>query len=840
MTASTAQKASARPSAPATSTVPVIPATVKDADATTQIMHTLRHFHLGNPSVQDDVERVGSDYLPALLEPYRDVSRLRYDYPLFLFPAEQSQANPGPDDLAKPLGECLSENVRAFAPGDEAARILKDNLPWIERALREKLADTEGPVEASPLFAEAVQALQAHLKLDKENAGRLQADLDKLLESIPEGGQLLAYGHYPAIHLLIHSIRSRVIPRHGQFRALIKQHIRDLKVLLEVDWSKSPESKAPESMRDAVGAASNYFDTSALSRVMDHSHGSVVMSAERRERIEGAIAALEAYQHSNTLVRFIHSGDMSEAWLKETPGFEAVNDADPCAAATTLFDEEAERLARVFAAVRIAELEIAGIYDKAIHDPFFANFNWETFSRDELLLVPAVIALEPANHVAGAGMPSFSRLLSSGRPVQIFVRVQAHNNPGANADEDPFQNYRTELGYLGISHRQAVVSQASAARHTHLLQRYADALDATRTSLHLINIGLRPTGQDLGLNAWLVAGAALEGRVHPFFSINPAAGDAFAERMDFSGNPQPERDWPLHPFKYMDDTGLPVDSELAFTFADYALLIPRLHHHFAVVPGECDSDDLVPVAEFMQLPEEEVHKHIPFIWAVAPGNVLHRVVISRALVQACRDRLNFWHSLQEMAGVKNRYVDLAVEKTRAEAQAEARAEIERIKADYEQELERIRSETAAEVMGRLTDALMNIDLSSVAPRGMPAAVAAYPGAAKIEDVPSVTEPGAAVETAAESEEDEDIGGYEAPWVDSPLCTTCNDCLEINPLMFVYDESNQAYIADLSAGTYKQMVEAAEICPSKCIHPGKPWDPSEPNLDALIERAKPFN
>lgn len=63
---------------------------------------------------------------------------------------------------------------------------------------------------------------------------------------------------------------------------------------------------------------------------------------------------------------------------------------------------------------------------------------------------------------------------------------------------------------------------------------------------------------------------------------------------------------------------------------------------------------------------------------------------------------------------------------------------------------------------------------------------------------------------------------------------------MNPLMFVYNESNQAYIADLSAGTYKQMVEAAEICPSNCIHPGKPWDDSEADLDDLLERAQPYN
>jgi len=59
-------------------------------------------------------------------------------------------------------------------------------------------------------------------------------------------------------------------------------------------------------------------------------------------------------------------------------------------------------------------------------------------------------------------------------------------------------------------------------------------------------------------------------------------------------------------------------------------------------------------------------------------------------------------------------------------------------------------------------------------------------------------------------------------------------------MFVYNDTNQAIIADVNSGTYLQMVEAAEICPSRCIHPGKPWDQSESGLEELITRAQPFN
>jgi hypothetical protein len=37
-------------------------------------------------------------------------------------------------------------------------------------------------------------------------------------------------------------------------------------------------------------------------------------------------------------------------------------------------------------------------------------------------------------------------------------------------------------------------------------------------------------------------------------------------------------------------------------------------------------------------------------------------------------------------------------------------------------------------------------------------------------------------------------------------------------MFAYDDNKQAYITDLKAGTYRQLVEAAESCQVSVIHP----------------------
>jgi hypothetical protein len=48
-----------------------------------------------------------------------------------------------------------------------------------------------------------------------------------------------------------------------------------------------------------------------------------------------------------------------------------------------------------------------------------------------------------------------------------------------------------------------------------------------------------------------------------------------------------------------------------------------------------------------------------------------------------------------------------------------------------------------------------------------------------------------------------------PWITSVLCTSCNECTNLNPLLFGYNANKQAIIKDPAAGTYAQLVIAAE-------------------------------
>lgn len=105
------------------------------------------------------------------------------------------------------------------------------------------------------------------------------------------------------------------------------------------------------------------------------------------------------------------------------------------------------------------------------------------------------------------------------------------------------------------------------------------------------------------------------------------------------------------------------------------------------------------------------------------------------------------------------------------------------------------------------------------------------------ETPAPPPPPAAVPAAPEPEKA--APASDAAYIETPRCTTCEECVKINSRMFVYDANKQAYIADPRAGSYRELVEAAESCQVSIIHPGKPLDADEPGLAELVERARPF-
>lgn len=310
-------------------------------------------------------------------------------------------------------------------------------------------------------------------------------------------------------------------------------------------------------------------------------------------------------------------------------------------------------------------------------------------------------------------------------------------------------------------------------------------------------------GKRLDVAPYLRAAAAVDARAFPCFFNDPNAGSDWASRFSLDGNPQAGTDWSSHLLQYEDSEHQRASEDIAFTFVDFVASDRRYAENFACVPQARWNSDMISVDKFLGLDADAVATKVPYIWMIDESNSLHRVVVEDRLIDAARRCRDLWHGLQERGRVNN---------------SDARTQLTEAKETREQEKERLLAEKSGQT-GHGPERPVSSALEEAAVTDQVIAP------------PETTE--AATPETADLPPDE-------PYIEVSRCTTCNECTEINNKMFVYNENMQAYIADPDAGSYRQLVEAAESCQVCIIHPGLPRDPNEPNLDELIARAESFN
>lgn len=784
-------------------------------------------------------EPLGSPFLPAALWPYRDAEKLRTDYPLLLLPESSDRA-------VQPFGEALSQLLAGLHAQGRPARVLTDNLLRLERLVRRHVHNVNGPVSALSLLRDLGDPLAVELELGQSNAEALHADLEAMLGALPDDSAILNLTRDTDLFLLRHVANRELTLKRRTFRLEVEARLRELARLLEIEGYKAPEAQTAEAVSHSMGDES-LVDANALVELLGKTRGSASMALARRRRLEHCTDVLHQYLEAESELVLLLGREPFAGELSRLPGVETRRVDDPIKQASQAFDEHVDHFLELFRALRVARLELekpGGGYVPEQHDAWLASLDWQALTREELGILPWVVAVDDATRVASQDLPNLARLLLSGKPVHVLTRVQPAESPGATPGDD-LSSFRLELGYFAISLREALVVQSMAATAEHLYHSLVRAADATRTSLLLVTQGPE-SGTAGGLGYWLEMHAALESRAHPLFVYDPEGGATWARRVDFSSNPSPELDWSVYSLDCTTNEGPTQTISQPFTFADFALLNAGFEKHFILVPEACSGDaGLVDVETYLGTPSADESNFVPFIWGVDSSGKVRQLAITRRLALACWDRLSFWRTLQELAGVRNEYTDAAVARVRKQADERAVEERQRLAAEHAAELERVRQSAAAEVMQKLAAALLDVDPNSLVGAG-----AATPRAAPSQEeppTPPATSPAPTTEEPASPQDalgaenaSQDSLEFDDPWIDSALCTSCNDCMNINPLLFVYDENKQARIGDVESGTYAQLVKAAKQCPARCIHPGKPRDPDEPGLQELIGEAEPFN
>jgi pyruvate-ferredoxin/flavodoxin oxidoreductase len=352
---------------------------------------------------------------------------------------------------------------------------------------------------------------------------------------------------------------------------------------------------------------------------------------------------------------------------------------------------------------------------------------------------------------------------------------------------------------------------------------------------------------------------ALESRAFPFITYDPDAGATLADCLSLDGNPALDAAWPTYTLEFKDDGGKAQKMELPLTVADWAATEGRFKKQFKKLPEESWNEDHVPFAEYLELSAEDRDGKTPFIHVVNAKGKLGRLGVSDEIVHLATERQQFWNLLREMAGL--RVSDSARDVVTREMETEFEAKLSALRADYEARIANLQATYPVQVARRMAEALLRGDhnrtvaeILATAPAvtgALAADLAAMPGASEPvpapksapvvagSGAPSVAAAVAAAPAAggvAVAESDELV--MEA-YIESPRCTTCNECTNLNNKLFAYNADKQAYIKDAKAGTFQQLVTAAERCPVSIIHPGTPLNPKEKDLAKWVERAKRF-
>jgi hypothetical protein len=512
-----------------------------------------------------------------------------------------------------------------------------------------------------------------------------------------------------------------------------------------------------------------------MSRLLADSTVNVPMPESRRRRVRGLLLTLRAQ-------RFYSPASDGEKGINVGEPYHFV--FEKCSDALAAYRERLQKMVELAKAIAVARLEIEGEYSEARHDAFFEEFGDNGLDPEDLAVFPDYLICLRAADLAASESDLILQAFVAGMPAKIVVQTDDLLEQSPIASEYIFSGLRSrQLVSTSIGFGAYYVLQSSSSSLFRLRNQILRGISYPGPTLFSIFSG----ASGAGVPPYLTAAAAAESRAFPAFTYDPSAGPDWASRFSLYANSQIDLDWPQQRLDYEDEEQQLVSETLAFTLADFAACDPRCAKHFARVPRAKWTADLVPVSDFLAREPNDLVEKVPCLLMVDSDNCLQKVIVDNKLVREARRCAEAWRSLQELGGVHNSHAALLVERERKAWAEQARP-----------------ATAQEESLGGATPGT---------PAEAPAALAA-------------------AEAATERPSDD-------PFIETARCTSCNECTQINDKMFGYDANKQASIINPDAGTYRQLVEAAESCQVSIIHPGKPRNPNEPGLDELIKRAESF-
>jgi len=664
----------------------------------------------------------------------------------------------------------------------------------------------------------------------EEGIGALETillDKNAYLSLASGDGACMGCSEKTVIHIFTATVEALMQPRIKKLVAYLDELIQKLEKHIQLKLSQNMDVSDSEAMHEILDETRDSDLTLAdIASKLQKTQGSKPVDQDWLKRVTQLIAKLKDLKwrycegttgKGRSKLGFINATGCTSVWGSTYPfnpyPFPWANHLfqDSTSMAMGVFEGHMVKMAEGFKAIRMAELELEEKFNPAEHDEFFTYFNWKQFSDEEFLLCPPVVAVGGDGAMYDIGFQNLSRTMMSGKPIKaIILDTQVYSNTGGQACTSGFtgqisdmaqygnaiqgkQEVRKEIGLIGMAHRTTYVLQSVISNSNHMIEGFIQGLMSKRPALFNLYTTCMPehgVGDDMGA---VQAKMAVESRAYPLFRYDPDKGKTPEECFDLEGNPDIDKDWPSYSLKYLENDK-EKSMDVALTFADFAVTESRFRKQFKKAPPETWNDDMILLSEFLKLNEEERQGKFPYIWTTDNKQQLSRLLVSKTLVESTEDRQNFWIMLRALAGIGKESEDV----------------------------KKIKTNIKKDVINKIASGLMKM---------------ADGDSSQLTDF---------VTTQSDSSSDQQLiaiepdGEYMAPWIDTEDCTSCDECMKINSIIFEYNDKKKAIIKNANGGSYKDLVKAAEKCTAQAIHPGLPADRSEKDIEKLIKRGEKHN
>jgi len=723
-------------------------------------------FYLGEIANYDQPRATALNRWPALLRRYGDLPSLRHDYPLILI---RNDSGLGTESLTAVVNNLLQR----VAPKGPSGERLRRHILRLEQEIRTLVFRKETGC-LSRLWSMAAENLVSEANLSEDERSCLRESFDTGRSALEIDGDVIACGADTGDRIVRHLwLRLQTLYKDQIAAELRKLTIR-LNDLLRSDELEADKGRQPQSLRRTFGSQfGELIDFDVLSDTLRCRRSHEPMPEKRRKRIESALRVLQ-----------------EEKFFGVEQNIDRYDFAfTSCTEALAAFECRLPGMAEVIRAIRVAALELNNGYRDELHDDFFGHFSPNSLTAEDIRWFPSYFVSIRDQYCTSVDRAHLLEILSSDLPFKLIFQVDhLFHSVDGQPDTLSMSAWKTQLATMAAKLGSDFVLQSATSSLPSLTESLVQGLTTPGVAL----FSIFSPGEDSypGLHPYLAAAAAIESRLFPAIVFDPAKGDAGKDCFSLQSNPQRQSAWAVHSFTYEEESMQAVTEGLPFTPLDFLAADPVFSSMFRPVQRRQWSQEMVPLAEYLQGDGKMNNGRLPFVLVIGPDDQLNRLIVNSAAVELTQRVGRRWHSLQELAGINQSHASPGLDTDHQACPSE-------------------KPKSAKEFHGQPP--------AKSDPSEAPTAVAARANA-KVEQANSA--PGEA-------------------WIETPRCTSCNACTDRNGRMFKYNENKQAYIADIRAGTYRDLVEAAETCKVAIIHPGEPWDSKEPDLEALLERAKVF-